>query len=265
MAKGCYSVVQYCPDRFRAEAINVGLVLICLEPHQVRVRMADDLKRARKLFHFSKSDLRLAMQGLQSRIDILSSQFRTAEDLSGFAATRANDLRLTEPRLAKIDDFDADFSRLYSDLVEDRSTALRAEQSPAEVLPPELNEVFYRLQLDNRIWHPGVIPVPVYRRKLEIPYAYRNGAVNLMKPHVFPANKRAESQAAELAINGDLIQRHLTNEPHKLIVISTQETPEQAREINEHVEPLFREYKVRLVRSHDVADFAAEVERSAHK
>ena len=33
MARGFYSVVQYCPDPFRAEAVNVGLVLLCAEPH----------------------------------------------------------------------------------------------------------------------------------------------------------------------------------------------------------------------------------------
>ena len=33
MARAFYSVVQYVPDRFRAEAVNIGLVLLRLEPH----------------------------------------------------------------------------------------------------------------------------------------------------------------------------------------------------------------------------------------
>jgi hypothetical protein len=268
MARGFYSVVQYCPDRFRAEAVNVGLVLLCVDPHALRVKMTGNHDRVRKLFGTGKpelTNLKLSTHGLTSRIEHSMDELRTPQDLAAFAASRANDLRLTEPRLAMLDDFDDDFERLFAQLVEQRSTAALAEASPAEVLPPKLGEVFYRLQQARKIWQPGTISVPVYKRRLEIPYAYKNDVVNLVKPHVFPATKRAESQAAMLAINGDLIQRHpIDGEQQKLIVVSTQETAEQAREINEHVEPLFKEYRVRLIRPDDADAFAIEVEQSAH-
>src|SRR5581483_5824322 len=149
-------------------------------------------------------------------------------------------LRLTEPRLAMVSEIEADFARLFAQLATDEGTAALAVESPAEVLPPKLSEVFYRLSASRRIWSPGKVTVPIFNRKLEIPYAYRNGLVNLVKPHFFAGIKRAENQAATLAINGDLIQRHsVDGEKQKLIVVSTQETTEQAREINEHVEPLF--------------------------
>ena len=268
MARGFYSLVQYCPDRFRAEAVNVGLVLLCVDPHVVRVKMTGKYDRVRKLFAIGKSDLKnlkVSTHGLVCRIEQSAGELRTSEELATFASTRANDLRLTELRLAKLDNIDDDFERLFAQLVEQHSTAELAETSPAEVLPPKLGEVFYRLQQASRIWQPGTITVPIYKRKLEIPYAYRNGVVNLVKPHVFPATKRAETQAASLAINGDLIQKHSNDgEKQKLIVVSTQETKEQAREITEHVAPLFKEYGVRLIRPGDADAFASEVERSAH-
>jgi hypothetical protein len=268
MARSFYSIVQYCPDRFRAEAVNMGLVLLCLDPHIVRVRMTDKLNRVRKFFSITKPDqvnLKVSMQSLTSRINLSRNELRTLEDLSAFASSRANDLRLTEPRLAKVGDIDTDFERLFADLVVQQSTAELADASPAEVLPPKLHEVFVRLQQSKKIWHPGKITVPIFKRKLNIPYAYKNGVVNLVQPHVFPATKRAETQAATLAINGDLIQKHLIKgEMHKLIVVSTQETADLAKEINEHIEPLFREYNVRLIRPKDADAFANEVERSAH-
>lgn len=268
MARGFYSVVQYCPDPFRAEAVNVGLVLLCVDPHALRVKMTGNHDRVRKLFAISKQDLgnlKFSTHGLTSRIENSADELRTSEDLAAFAASRANDLRLTEPRLAKLVNFDEDFERLFAQLVETHSTAELAEASPAEVLPPKLGEVFYRLQRAGKIWQPGTITVPVYKHKLKIPYAYRNGVVNLVKPHVFSANKRAENQAATLAINGDLIQRRwIDGEKQKLIVVSTQETAEQAQEISEHVEPLFKEYSVRLIRPGDADAFANEVEASAH-
>ena len=267
MARGFYSLVQYCPDRFRAEAVNVGLVMLCLDPHAVRVKMTSNYDRVRKLFAIGKPELKnlkVSTHGLSSRIERITEELRTSEDLAAFGTSRANDLRLTEPRLAVIEKLDEDFQRLFAELVVERTTEALARESPAEVLPPELGNVFYRLQRESRIWKPGCITVPVYKRKLEIPYAYKNGAVNLVLPHAFPANKRAESQAATMAIDGDLIRKHpFEGEQRRLIVVSTQETAEQAREINDHVEPLFKEYGVRLIRPQNADEFAREVEESA--
>ncbi|MHB8897500.1 MAG: DUF3037 domain-containing protein [Thermoguttaceae bacterium] len=268
MSRGFYSVVQYCPNRFRAEAVNVGLLLLCLEPHAVRVRMTRNHDRVRKLFAVTPPDLKnlkFAARGLTSRIENSAGELRTVEDLTEFAASRANDFRLTEPRLAKLENIEDDFERLFSELVEARTTMALAVASPAEVLPPKLDEVFYRLQQANKVWKPGEIIVPVYKTKLDIPYAYRNGEVNLVKPHVFSASRRAQTQAATLAVNGDLIGRHPVNgEQQHLIVVSTQETSGQARVVDEHVEPLFKEYGVRLVRPQQADAFADEVEASAH-
>jgi len=128
-----------------------------------------------------------------------------------------------------------------------------------------LSNVFYRLQQDQKIWKPGTITVPVYKRRMEIPYAYRNGVMNLVKPYVFAETRRAETQAATLAVNGDLIRKHpVDGEQRELIVISTQESPKQEREIEDHVQPLFAEYGVRLVRPAQAEAFANEVELSAH-
>jgi hypothetical protein len=268
MGKGYYSVIQYCPDRFRAEGVNVGLILLRLEPHGLRVQMTRKFDRARKLFALSKADLndlKIASEAMKSRIASATGGWQTAEEFAAFVGSRANDLRLTEPRLAKIVDIDVDFERLFSELVDGRTTASLAVESPAEVLPPRLSEVFYRLQQEQKIWKPGQIIVPVFNRKIDIPYAFRNGVVNLIKPEVFSPTRRAETQAATLAVNGDLIQKHtIEGEQHKLIVISTQETPEQTREIDEHVAPLFKEYGVRLVRPQTTDAFANEVEQSAH-
>ena len=273
MARGFYSVVQYCPDRFRAEAVNVGLVLLCVDPHTVHVKMTDNLDRVRKLFAINKAELtnlKFSAHGLSSRIEKSTDELRTSEDLASFAASRANDLRLTEPRLAKLDDFEGDFERLFEQLVEVHSTSEMAgvlydRITRSNQLPPRLDEVFHRLQQTQKIWQPGTITIPVFRQTMQIPYAYRNGVANLVKPHHFPATKSAETQAATLAINGDLIQKHpIDGQQRKLIVVSARESAKQAREIDEHVAPLFQEYGVRLIRPADADAFACEVEQVAH-
>src|SRR5580658_3322729 len=100
MARAFYSVVQYCPDPFRAETVNVGLVLLRPEPHALRVRMTANHDRVRRLFVIARPELknlRFSTDGLKSRIENSDQEFQTMEDLAGFAASRANDLLLTEP------------------------------------------------------------------------------------------------------------------------------------------------------------------------
>ncbi len=124
MARGFYSVVQYCPDRFRAEAVNIGLVVLRLEPHALRVRMTRNFDRARRLFGIGARELKnlaFSASGLKSRIEHSVEEFRTADDLAAFVASRANDLRLTSPRLAVLDNLEADFERLFSQLVDDQT------------------------------------------------------------------------------------------------------------------------------------------------
>ena len=268
MTRGFYSVIQYCPDRSRAEAVNVGLVLLQVDPHEVRVDITTNYKRVRSLFGVegpTLKSLKLSTHGIKSRLERSFGDLKTMEDLATFAATRANDLRLTEPRLAKLDDVDADFTRLFGELVFRESSGAMAEESPADVLPPALNDVLYRLQRQGVVWKPGIVTVPVYKRRLEIPYAFRNGVINLIKPHVFPNTKRAETQAATLAVSGDFLRKHpVDGEQRRLVIVSTQETAEQAKEVDEHVAPLFNEYGVRLIRPADAEDFSEEVEATAH-
>lgn len=264
-----YSVIQYCPNRFRAEGVNVGVVLF--DPHapSIRARLTENHSRVRKMFGTSGSALealKLAKRAMECRINATRGEIKSVEDLRSFIATRANDLRLIEPRLVKVTNFESELDRLYFQLVEtEGGVAAGAAVELAEVLPPKLGEVFYRLSAEHRIWNPGKVIVPVRNRKLDIPYAYQNGNVNLVKPLMFAVGKRAETQAANLAINGDLIQRHpIDGKQHRLIVVSTQEDDALSRELSEHVEPLFREYDVRLVRPAQAEDFAKEVEKQAH-
>lgn len=121
MARGFYSLVQYCPDRFRGETVNVGLILACENPLAMKVRMAREFSRLRAFFALSELDidnLRCMLEGLESRIVSCVEGFQTMEDLGAFALTLANDLRLTEPRLSKIETIEADFESLFADLVE---------------------------------------------------------------------------------------------------------------------------------------------------
>ena len=95
--------------------------------------MTSNFDRARRLFGSGPRELtNLAMSasGLQYRIEKSVEEFRTADDLAAFAASRANDLRLTSPRLAVLQDLEADFERLFSELVDDQIAEVDSENIP---------------------------------------------------------------------------------------------------------------------------------------
>ena len=120
MTRGFYSVIQYVPDRFRAEAVNLGLVLLCPDPHSLRFRLSTTFDRVERLFRTNDSELanlKLSVQSMHARLASLTTTLRTVDELTVFAASRGNDIRLTEPRLAKLESIDADFERLFASLV----------------------------------------------------------------------------------------------------------------------------------------------------
>jgi hypothetical protein len=268
MTRGFYSVIQYVPDRFRAEAVNLGLVLLCPDPHGLRFQLSSSFDRVKRLFRTNDSELanlKISVESMHARLESLTTTMRTADELAVFAASRGNDIRLTEPRLAKLQSIDADFERLFASLVSAPAHAPTAAGSRRPRLPPQLSEVFRRLQREGRMWRPAKFTVPVSGQSLPISYAYKNGAVNLIKLHEFPAGRSPESQAARFALSGDLIQKHdVAGEQHKLVIVSTAETEQQAESIDKHVAPLLEEYHVRLIRPRNLADFAHDVDKTAH-
>lgn len=263
-----YSVIQYCPDRYRAESVNVGVFLFCADPHFVGARMASSNKRVRKLFGpASISNIRLdAMKtALEHRLNHSADDFRTLDDVTNFVATRGNDLRLTPPRLAKVPTPAEGLQQLFAELVEPDASTVAGATIQYETLPPELANVLHRLTVSGKVRRLEHIVVPILQRKLDVPYAYQNGTLNLIKPEVFPTGKRAENVAMRLAVEGDLIHRHPGGEqPRQLIIVSAGDDPAAAAAAENQIEPLFREYGVRLVRRCQAGQFAREVEEQAH-
>jgi hypothetical protein len=54
--KGFYSIIQYCPDLWRGEAANVGVVLFQPESRQMSVKLSDTLARVKHFRYLELSD-----------------------------------------------------------------------------------------------------------------------------------------------------------------------------------------------------------------
>lgn len=113
--RGYYSIVQYCPCRSRSERINVGLAVLYASVAEcvINTVFVDDLSRVNKLFSLSDDDARFlieSMVSMKSRLEEIHSLCEFNE----YAVSRANDLRITEPRMMVVD---RDILTLFNELV----------------------------------------------------------------------------------------------------------------------------------------------------
>ena len=72
MTRAFYSVIQYCPDRLRAETANVGLLLFSEEPRFLRAKTVDSHRRLKRVFGVSGRTLatvKFSEQNLLYRIN----------------------------------------------------------------------------------------------------------------------------------------------------------------------------------------------------
>lgn len=262
--KGYYSIIQYCPDASRLEAANIGVLLLCPDIGYVRVRTAKSNDRIRRFFKGEPFDLarvNAAKKAIEHRVTIDRDSFRTPEDLVRFIDTRGNDIILTQPRPMRVLDPERDLAALFRELV-----GGRARRAAAKPEIPELERIFRRPSVAPRIQFDYSVSLPVIGRALEVPYAFRNGAINLVKPQHFSADEnRTISTAMRLAIEGDLLSRHpVENEQHKLILVPTFEQSDSIAGLRPRLDQLFGDYNVRVVHREQLNEFAREVETQAH-
>jgi hypothetical protein len=261
--RGYYSLIQFCPDSSRLEAVNVGVVLLCPDAGFLGARTAAGNRRAEKLVDRGELDrkaLNSAKRAIEHRLEVDRDSFRNLEDLQRFVATRGNTLKLTDPRPTKVFQPQNDLDSLFAELV-----GGRARTQSQEPVTPELDHVFHRLHGEGRARLDWQVNVPVLRRTLRVPYAYRNGDWNLVKPQRFSGNETsAMSIAMRLAVEGDLLQRHSDEEgPKRLVVVSLFSGNGDAQTVPNRVTELLGEYDVRTVKASDIPQFAAQIEKEA--
>lgn len=270
MTKGYYSLIQFCPDRGRLETVNVGLVLLCPEHNFLKVRLSSSNTRLKKLVGgrgFDSEAVNAAKQAMFNRLTLMREKITSAEDLERFAATRANDLLLTNPRPTAVADPEADMLRLYDDLV---GEPLEQEETSVMVhhqLVDELRRtIIDRPSLAGKIQVNCEVAVPDIGRSFKANFAYNNGSRNLVRSEIFSKREgHAINQAERLGVESFFVQS--ANAPdgrrQKVIIIPDSETPNSPAV--RKVEKIFEQLGVRVVPRHQLAELALEIEREAHE
>jgi len=127
--KGYYSLVQYCPNMDRCEAVNVGVVLFCPERQFIRAQITESLDRVYRVFGpgvETPQHLRSMVNALRTRLELEQAEFKTLADLQKFVFTRANKVLLTSPKPVIVVEPEAELAALFSELVAMPANSLAA-------------------------------------------------------------------------------------------------------------------------------------------
>lgn len=260
--KGFYSIIQFVPDLDRAEGANVGIVLVVPELGYLEVSMAPDNEAPKQRFRVTDIDevrLNVAKEGIRARILRDGEAWKTPSDLIHFASCEGNHLTLLSPRTILTKDPAADLKRLFERLAH---TEPRHHRSLAK---PTLDQLAY-LKFSGAPLRENIeVKLPKFR-PLKFPFAYKNGALNLILPEAFPLKAAdAEKKASELAVRGHILHKHRNEagEEQKLVVVGAfyDSIPS---EVKERIGYIFQEHDSRLVPDSEIEAFTEEVRRVAH-
>jgi hypothetical protein len=185
--------------------------------------------------------------------------FRDLDSLHHFIATRGNSLQLTDPRPIKVDDPRQSLEELFEELVGGPASA----SSKSRSLFPELRDLFVRLKEEGRASIDYHYRLPVFEQDFKVPFAYRNGTLNLVKPQKFL--ERVPQTVLELATRGNLIRKHgLPDEPHSRLIVVPRFESTCAPEFVSHVDRLLTDFDVTHVPEQKLDHFITLVDSEAH-
>jgi hypothetical protein len=261
--KGFFSVIQFCPDLDRGECANVGVVLAVPPLGFIDVRLGEDNEGPKQRFGVAAYDdarLTVSKKGLEGRLRHDGKEWNGPDDLQRFARREGNNLLLTTPRVIMVEQASEELDELYQRLV-------HVDPSQRRPTPrkPDLKTVFEPKLWDIPLIRDLKVPIPEYG-KMNVPYAYQNGLLNLIRPEGFPIDEgSATAKANDLAVKGHLIFRHPgeSGKPQKLIVVGGFDAS-ASEDLKRRIDFVLSEHDARLVREDRIDDFIDEVRREAH-
>jgi hypothetical protein len=257
--KGYHSLIQFCPDMSRLEAVNVGVVLFCPERNFLDVRIAGDNSRVQRFFGrqaFDWSRINSYKQGIKERLEIEGKDFRTVEDLKAFGQRRGNNIQLTAPRPFTVRDPVKDLEDLFEEVVGQRKRA------PAvKGFRKRLSEQLLKAKLGSKLKQDLEINVPSLRREIDVPFGYKNGRFNLIQPVSFQASDpdHLRKTASSHAIEGLALFEHPDQRLGDLELVVVGQFRTNDKEVREDVKRILHQGRAKLYAMNEVDDLIHEI------
>ncbi|MCA8910732.1 MAG: DUF3037 domain-containing protein [Planctomycetes bacterium] len=175
-----YSLIQYCPDFARREAMNVGLVLVAPSLGGAMVRVTTNTSRVRTCLA-KRAPAQMIHGQLRNIAHLLERKrhsIHSMKDLVNIAEMQGNEIQLTEPVEIVLEGSQDPLTPLYDRLVESvehkkkRRTPLRTQ------LERRLKAAKVLKFVDES---PNVKPAGLEELPLSFDFGYQNGTYNLIE------------------------------------------------------------------------------------
>lgn len=183
-----YSVIQFCPDAARQEAVNVGVVLFDTHTGYVGVKFTPTVERIRKFFGnvIDAVQLKVLGESVQQFLERDKTLFVSADAFRAHSERQANELRFTPPRKIALGHPQTVLESVFRRLVE--APQKKPKTSLESVLRAEFDKPEFNRRVRRSVEVPGADGAPPIRA----PFGYQNGVFNLIQPTTFQANDASE-------------------------------------------------------------------------
>jgi Protein of unknown function (DUF3037) len=200
-----YSVIQFCPDAARQEAVNVGVVLFDTHTGYVGVKFSPTAERVRKFFGhvIDATQLKVLGESVQRMFDLDKQLLASADNFRALGERQANELRFTPPRKIALGHPQTVLETVYRRLVETRDT-----KSKGGRLASQLRDEFGKPDMTRRVRRAVEVSVDRYPQPIRAPFGYQNGVFNLIQPVTFQSDDAAQllRQTGGLHLEGELLR-----------------------------------------------------------
>jgi hypothetical protein len=261
--KGYYSIVQYCPDPSRLEAVNIGVALFCPEISFLRVLFGRRKTRVDQLF--GRQDWEFVENqkaAIEARLSREPEAFQHLKDFEAYISRRANALKLTAPRPVKVENPDIELRNLLTRLVAERGEVA----ARAATMAHELSDIFRRAQVDDLLRrnisvHPPALPKPV-----KVPFAFRNGRLNLIEAVQFEGHtpSAAFNRASSHAVEGQFLADYRDPQFGALGLVVVAKFSAEQHEERKTARYIFEKHQVRMHDFETLGPLIEEIRLHAH-
>lgn len=264
---GYYSLVQYCPDRSRAESANVGVLLYVPSQAFLQVRLAHGNDRIRRFFQDEIGDLgqlNLMKRMLEHRIIDEAAGIRTPGELEHFLTRFANELVFTAPRSVRVENPEIELAQLFEELVGGCRT--RRDVSIDTDVSALLRDRLETAEFAPKVKRKARVVVPVLGEELEADYAFQNGRLNFIQARQFNQTRMSDvmREARTLAVDGHLLFKHPDPQagPQQLVIVGA--FGPAAQEQQSKIEGLLAEHDVMLYSPATLDQLVDRIRKTAH-
>lgn len=262
-AKGYYSIIQYCPDPSRLEAVNIGVALFSPELRYLRARFGRRRTRITQLFGRQDWEfVNLQQSAIEARLTRDKEAFQTLEEFEGYISRRANALIMTTPRPVRVTNPDQDLGNLLRRLVGSKGEAAQRAARISKELEKALRSQGVADSLRRNVTvHPPSLP-----NAFRAPFAYQNGRMNLIEPIQFEGQTPAGvfNRASILAVEGELLEEYKDPQYGDLgLVVVANFAPDQQQE-QSSAATIFKKHNIPMYRFGMLEPLIEDIRRHAH-